>query len=57
MPCKIASMVPRGDGENGTYNPDRFLEAKEQRKIGEHRETRRGPAQAAVERRRLAGHR
>jgi 3-oxoacyl-[acyl-carrier-protein] synthase II len=35
MPCKIASMVPRGDGENGTYNPDRFLEAKEQRKIGE----------------------
>jgi 3-oxoacyl-[acyl-carrier-protein] synthase II len=35
VPCKIASMVPRGDGENGTYNPDRFLEAKEQRKIGE----------------------
>jgi 3-oxoacyl-[acyl-carrier-protein] synthase II len=35
MPCKIASMVPRGDGENGTYNPDRFLEAKEQRKIAE----------------------
>jgi len=35
MPCKIASMVPHGDGENGTYNPDRFLEAKEQRKIAE----------------------
>jgi 3-oxoacyl-[acyl-carrier-protein] synthase II len=35
MPCKIASMVPRGDGENGSYNPDRFLEAKEQRKIGD----------------------
>jgi 3-oxoacyl-[acyl-carrier-protein] synthase II len=35
LPCKIASMVPRGDGENGTYNPDRFLEAKEQRKIAE----------------------
>jgi 3-oxoacyl-[acyl-carrier-protein] synthase II len=35
MACKIASMVPRGDGENGTYNPDRFLEAKEQRKIGD----------------------
>ncbi len=35
MPCKIASMVPRGDGDNGTYNPDRFLEAKEQRKIAE----------------------
>jgi 3-oxoacyl-[acyl-carrier-protein] synthase II len=28
-------MVPRGDGENGTYNPDRFLEAKDQRKIGD----------------------
>lgn len=35
MACKIASMVPRGDGENGTYSPDRFLEAKEQRKIGD----------------------
>lgn len=35
LPCKIASMVPRGGGENGTYNPDRFLEAKEQRKIGD----------------------
>jgi 3-oxoacyl-[acyl-carrier-protein] synthase II len=35
MPCRIASMVPRGDGEDGTYNPDRFLEAKEQRKIGD----------------------
>jgi len=35
MACKIASTVPRGDGENGTYNPDRFLEAKEQRKIGD----------------------
>jgi 3-oxoacyl-[acyl-carrier-protein] synthase II len=35
MPCKIASMVPHGNGENGTYNPDRFLEAKEQRKIAE----------------------
>jgi len=35
LPCKIACPIPRGDGTDGTYNPDKFLEPKEQRKVGE----------------------
>ena len=31
--CKIACMIPRGDGSNGTYNPDQWMEPKEQRKV------------------------
>src|SRR4029077_18763558 len=31
--CKIACMVPRGDGSNGTYNPDQWMEPKERRKV------------------------
>jgi 3-oxoacyl-[acyl-carrier-protein] synthase II len=31
--CQIAGMVPYGDGANGTYNPDQWMEAKEQRKV------------------------
>jgi 3-oxoacyl-[acyl-carrier-protein] synthase II len=31
--CKIAGMVPTGDGSNGTYNPDQWMEPKEQRKV------------------------
>jgi 3-oxoacyl-[acyl-carrier-protein] synthase II len=30
---KIAGMVPYGDGSNGTYNPDQWMEPKEQRKV------------------------
>jgi 3-oxoacyl-[acyl-carrier-protein] synthase II len=33
--CKIACMIPRGDGSNGTYNPDQWMEPKEQRKVDE----------------------
>jgi len=35
LACKIACMIPRGDGTNGTYNPDQWMEAKEQRKVDE----------------------
>jgi 3-oxoacyl-[acyl-carrier-protein] synthase II len=35
LPCKIACAIPRGDGGNATFNPDAFLEPKEQRKIGD----------------------
>ncbi len=35
LPAKIACMIPRGDGANGTYNPDRWMEPKEQRKVDE----------------------
>lgn len=31
--CKIACVIPRGDGSNGTYNPDQWMESKEQRKV------------------------
>src|SRR3954467_179520 len=31
--CKIAGMIPVGDGANGTYNADQWMEPKEQRKV------------------------
>ena len=33
--CKIAHSIPRGDGSDGTFNPEAFLEPKELRKIGD----------------------
>src|SRR6187549_2414306 len=33
--CKIACVIPRGDGTNATYNPDQWMEPKEQRKVDE----------------------
>jgi 3-oxoacyl-[acyl-carrier-protein] synthase II len=35
LPCKIAHVVPRGDGSGGTFNPEAVLEPKELRKIGD----------------------
>ena len=35
LPCKIACTIPRGDGSDGTYNPDDWMEHKEQRKVDE----------------------
>jgi 3-oxoacyl-[acyl-carrier-protein] synthase II len=31
--CKIAGQVPRGDGADGSFNPDEWMEPKEQRKV------------------------
>lgn len=31
--AQIACVIPRGDGSNGTYNPDQWMEPKEQRKV------------------------
>jgi 3-oxoacyl-[acyl-carrier-protein] synthase II len=31
--CQIACIVPRGDGTNGTFNPDDWMEPKDQRKV------------------------
>jgi 3-oxoacyl-[acyl-carrier-protein] synthase II len=31
--CQIACFVPRGDGSNGSFNPDQWMEPKEQRKV------------------------
>src|SRR5947209_11476434 len=33
LPSKIACMVPRGDGAEGSFNPDHWMEPKEQRKV------------------------
>ena len=33
LPCQIACQVPRGNGENGTFNPDEWMEPKEQRRV------------------------
>jgi 3-oxoacyl-[acyl-carrier-protein] synthase II len=33
LPCKIAGQVPRGNGADGTFNPDDWMEPKEQRKV------------------------
>ena len=35
LPSRIACMIPRGSGADGTYNPDRWMEPKEQRKVDE----------------------
>jgi 3-oxoacyl-[acyl-carrier-protein] synthase II len=33
LPCKIAAQVKRGDGADGTFNADQWMEPKEQRKV------------------------
>ncbi len=35
LACKIAARIPRGDGTDGTYNPDLYMDPKEQRKVDE----------------------
>ncbi|MBG0809569.1 beta-ketoacyl-ACP synthase II [Methylosinus sp. H3A] len=33
LPCQIAGFVPRGDGTDGTFDPNAWFEPKEQRKV------------------------
>jgi len=33
LSCQIACQIPRGDGSGGTFNPDDWMEHKEQRKV------------------------
>ena len=33
LPCQIACSIPRGDGGDGTFNADQWMEPKEQRKV------------------------
>lgn len=35
LQTKIACQIPRGDGTDGTYNPNDWMEPKEQRKVDE----------------------
>ncbi|UGY13930.1 beta-ketoacyl-ACP synthase II [Bradyrhizobium septentrionale] len=33
LPSQVACYIPRGDGTNGTFNPDQWMEPKDQRKV------------------------
>ena len=33
LACQVACQIPRGDGSDGTYNPNDWMEHKEQRKV------------------------
>ncbi|MDE2474507.1 MAG: beta-ketoacyl-ACP synthase II [Alphaproteobacteria bacterium] len=33
LPARIACDVPRGDGSDGTFNPDQWVDSKEQRRV------------------------
>src|ERR1700754_75229 len=33
LPTKIACDVPRGDGSDGTFNPEQWMDPKEQRRV------------------------
>jgi len=33
LPCRIACDVPRGDGSDGSFNPDQWVDPKEQRRV------------------------
>jgi 3-oxoacyl-[acyl-carrier-protein] synthase II len=33
LPAKIGGRIPRGNGSDGTYDPDKWMEPKEQRKV------------------------
>src|SRR4051794_9418984 len=33
IPAKIAGQIPRGDGSDGTFDADQWMEPKEQRKV------------------------
>src|SRR5262245_17219514 len=35
LPATIAGQIPRDNGSDGTYNPDQWMEPKEQRKVDE----------------------
>ncbi len=35
LACQVAGIIPRGDGSEGTYNPDDWMEPKEARKVDE----------------------
>src|SRR5919202_4781802 len=35
LPCRIACRIPRGDGSDGTYNADEWMDPKDQRRVDE----------------------
>src|SRR6516225_536515 len=49
LPAKVACRVPRGDGSDGTFAPDRWMEPKEQRKVDEFIVFAMGAARQALD--------
>jgi 3-oxoacyl-[acyl-carrier-protein] synthase II len=49
LAAKIACQVPRGDGSDGTFNPDHWMEPKEQRKVDDFIIFAMGAAKQALE--------
>ena len=49
LPCQIAGQIPRGDGSNGTFNPDDWMEPKEQRKVDDFIVYAMGAAKQALD--------
>jgi 3-oxoacyl-[acyl-carrier-protein] synthase II len=35
LACQVGAFIPRGDGSDDSYNPDQWMEPKEQRKVDE----------------------
>ena len=35
LACQIACVIPRGDGAGGTYNPDQWMDVRDQRRVDE----------------------
>jgi 3-oxoacyl-[acyl-carrier-protein] synthase II len=49
LPCKIAGQIPRGDGSDGSFNADQWMEPKEQRKVDDFSPFGRGAATPALD--------
>ncbi|PZQ51652.1 MAG: beta-ketoacyl-[acyl-carrier-protein] synthase II [Rhodovulum sulfidophilum] len=49
LACDIACEIPRGDGSDGTFNPDDWMQPKDQRKVGDFILYAMAAAQQAVE--------
>ncbi len=49
LPARIACDVPRGDGSDGTFNPDQWVDTKEQRRVDDFIVYALAAAQQAVD--------
>jgi 3-oxoacyl-[acyl-carrier-protein] synthase II len=48
LPARSPARIPRGDGSDGTFNPDQWMEPKEQRKVDDFIIYRHGRRQAGA---------
>lgn len=49
LPSQIACSVPRGDGSDGTFNPDQWMEPRDQRKVDDFIVYAMGAARQALD--------